>query len=234
MILRRPFTVIEVIIALSLASLIMTTLTYFYMQIQQINTKTEKSLEQAYQIAYLQSRLSGVIPKAVAENNAKNDFLFFTSTDAGADVMKQGMPSLVFTYDNGTDMNKSLSNNVVGRLFLDNERRLVLATWPSFKRWKEGSLPPIKKEILLDNVDSLSFSFYIAPNVERIKVVGSQERTQKKKMANAEPPNSWTKEWKFEYYELPAIVKISIVRDGKTIPFTFPLPNSNKVPYYYR
>lgn len=232
--IKHPFTLIEVIIAMSLTAVILTTLTYFYMQIQEINTKAEKSLQNVYQIAYLQNRLAAVLPKAIAENNAKNDFLFFTTDNANSDTIKQGTSSLIFTYDNGTDMNKSLSNNVVGRLFLDNNKRLILATWPSYIRWKEGTNPTMKKEVLLENVDDLSFSFFVANNVDRGKVVGSQEKNQKKKIAKPEPPNTWIKDWRFEFYELPAIMRVQIVKNGRTIPFTFPLPNSSKVLYYYQ
>lgn len=231
---KRPFTLIEIIISLGLTALVLTTLTYFFMQMQEINAKAEKTLERVFQIAYLQSRLSNVIPKAIAENTPKKDFIFYTTNESNSEMIKSGTASLVFTYDNGMDLNKSISNNVLGRLFVDNEKKLVLATWPSFVRWKEGTMPPMKKEILSENIDDLNFDFFVAPDVDRSKVVGSQDSVQKKKIAHPEPPGTWLKGWRAEYYELPAIMRVNVVKEGKPISFTFPLPNSNKVLFYYQ
>lgn len=228
---KRLFTLIEVLIALGLTSIIMSTLTYFYFQIQAINTKTEKSLKNLYELSYLENRLTEVLPKAISENSPKKDFYFFTS-EASSEYIKPGSTSLVFMYDNGIDINKALSNNTLGRLFVDNKRRLILATWPSPKRWKEGSTPFMIKEILADNIDSISFSFFVAPSLDRSRVSPQNDSSKKKKLFAAEPPLSWVNEWKNEYYELPAMMKMNIQRPNENIEFIFPLPNSTKTIYY--
>ncbi|MFA6916039.1 MAG: hypothetical protein WC222_06560 [Parachlamydiales bacterium] len=228
---RRFFTLIEVLIALGLTSIIMSTLTYFYFQIQSINTKTEKSLKKLYELSYLENRLSEVIPKALAENTPKKDFYFYTS-ELNSEYIKQGSPSLVFMYDNGIDINKALSNNTLGRLFVDNKRRLILATWPSPKRWKEGSSPIVVKEVLAENVDSISFKFFVAPDIDRNKVPQSVEGNKKKQQSRPEPHLAWISEWKNEFNELPAIMKISLQRGPENIEYSFPLPNSTKTIFY--
>jgi len=229
---RRLFTLIEVIIALSLTAIVMTSLTYFYMQIQEINNKTENSLREIYRFSYLESRLANVIPKAISECSPKNDFAFFTTLGNSSEYFKHGTSNLIFTYDNGIDLNKQFSNHVLARLFLDNQNRLVLATWPSFKRWKAGTNPPMKKEILLENVDNLTFSFFIPPTMDRTRVIKISENVKKKKLFIPGPAGSWVTDWKSEYYELPAMMKVQIQTKGENMVFTFPLPNSNNVIFY--
>lgn len=228
---RRFFTLIEVLIALGLTTLIMSTLTYFYFQIQTINNKTEQSLKKLYGLSYLENRLMEVIPKALAENSSKNEFFFYT-TDVNNELSKPGSPSLVFMYDNGIDINKALSNNTLGKLFVSTKGELILATLPSPKRWKEGTPPPMIKEVLIDNVESISLSFFVAPAMERGRVSKISSAVEKKKLYKPEPPLTWIKDWKYEFYELPAMMKLIIQRPNEKIEYTFPLPNSTRTLYY--
>lgn len=234
---KRTFTFIEVIIALSLTAVLMTALSYFYLQIQDINTRTEKSLRELYQLSYLEMRLAMILPKALAENDPKRNFAFFSTTE-GNEVIKEGSTSLIFTYNNGISLNRQFASHVLGRLFLDTQNRLVLATWPVPKRWKEGKTPEIKKEILLENVQSLSFSFFVAPSADRTKVVEISESVKNKKVYTPSPPGTWIPEWKYDYYELPAMLKINIKlissngSPSEELTFTYPLPNSTNVMFY--
>lgn len=235
---RRIFTLVEVIIALSLTAVVMTALSYFYLQVQEINTRTEKALRNLYQLSYLEMRLATVLPKALSETDPKNNFFFFTSLE-GNEVIKQGTSSLIFSYNNGINLNRQFASHVLGRLFLDTQNRLILATWPIPKRWKEGASPEMKKEILMEDVESLSFSFFVALAADRSKVVEIKDKVKDKKIFTPSPPGAWIQEWKFEYYELPAILRIHIKKNSspsqekkEEITFTFPLPNSNNVIMY--
>ena len=55
---------------------------------------------------------------------------------------------------------------MIGRLFVDHDNRLILATWPSISRYSSPS-PPMRKEVLLEGVENISFAFYLAPKVTK-------------------------------------------------------------------
>jgi hypothetical protein len=236
---QRPFSMLEAVIALGLTAMLMTMLSYFYLQMDQITYLTEQSLRKLYQLAYVENRLATVLPKAVAENTARKDFFFFTTSDTNKELFSEGT-SLIFTYDNGIDLEKRFSNHVLGRLFVDPQQRLVLATWPSPMIWKEDTPPPIKKEILLENVEKLRFAFFVAPDVDRIKLGLASQEVKERQIYTPEP-SSWIPEWRYQYYQLPAIISIDILQHTgdlkstslpREIHFEFPLPNSPQAIFY--
>ena len=159
------FTLIEALIALVWTSILLSTLTFFYFQMSELNRKTEILQKSSFKWRYIENRLSQIFPKAAAANTIYKDFFFFTVLDPGGELTLQGSPiSLIFTYDNGADKKKELSNHVVGRLFLGSNKNLILATWPSPKRWEEGATPPMKLEVLMDDVDALKMEFFVPPD----------------------------------------------------------------------
>lgn len=235
---RRPFTLIEALLSLGLTAVLMTLLSYFYLQFSQIDSLEERAVRNLYQLSYVENRLATVLPRAVAENTAKKDFLFFTCMDSGGGLFKEGTMSLIFAYDNGICLDKLFSNHVLGRLFVDRQGNLVLATWPSPVRWKEGRLPPVKKEYLLDNVEGLKLSFYVAPEVDRSKVAKVSPKTKERQQFSPQPPGSWITAWSANYYQLPPIVRIDLKLRSQPgggpqeVHFAFPLPNSTSVIFY--
>jgi hypothetical protein len=164
-IIRRQYvTLLETLIAVAWTTLILSTLSYFYSQIDSLNNQTEELQRQSFKLRYVESRLAKILPNVVALNKAKKDFYFFTVSDASG-LFKPGSPgTLFFTYDNGVDLNKSLSSYVLGRLYLDEQGRFCLATWPAPSNWVEGVNPPMKNEVLLEGVESLKISFFVPPN----------------------------------------------------------------------
>lgn len=229
---KRFATLLETLIALSLAMLILTTLTYFYRQITTLNRKGEEMQEMGFKMRYLENRLSAILPNAVSETDEKKDFFFF-STASQPPFTMPGSPTLIFTYDNGTKLDKLFSNNVLGRLYLDSEGRFCLTSWPSPKRWTDGINPPIKKEILLEGVRELQISFFVAPEKE-----WQLEKSPPKKEEGQEslpalvkptPAGSWLPSWSFDYHQLPALVKLQVTLNNGTVRlFVFPLPKSQR------
>jgi hypothetical protein len=227
------------VIALGLTSILMAVLSYFYWELSTIDSRTDKAVHSLYELAYVESRLATVLPQAISENSPKSDFFFFTTNTDSSGLVKG--TSLFFTYDNGVDLDKQLSNHVLGRLFVDSKDRLVLATWPSPTRWKEGSMPPMKRETLLENVSEIGFDFFVAPAIDRGEVIQPTNQAKARQIANAQPPGGWTKEWKTEYYQLPPLVKLTLKwsdpqqKTGakeRPLTFSFPLPNSTQVIFY--
>ena len=97
---RRPFTLVEVLIAFSLAAVLISTLMNIYWQVSVIHRESDEVRRRAFEVRYLQSRLADVLPKAIApiaKGDKSLDFFFYTPVEIGA-----AGKSLVFSYDNGT------------------------------------------------------------------------------------------------------------------------------------
>ncbi len=215
---------IELLISMALTTLILSALMFFYRQIVYLNGKYDEAQRESFQLRFLENRLSDILPKAVPEKTSKKDFYFFSEPDTHG-TFKNNSPSLVFTFDNGVDIDKSFSNHVLGRIYLDPRGNLTLAMWPSPARWEEGDTPPMKKEILMENVSSLSFEFFIPPEKTEEPIPNDKKNAK----IEPQPRLTWVNRWQQNYKQLPAIVKVEIVRtvDKKERKFTYayPLPN---------
>jgi len=226
---RRHMTLLEVMIAMGLAVMVLTTLTYFYSDIDSLNREMERIQKESFHNLYVENRLSMILPRAVSERDSKKDFYFFTSTTPGG-FFKAGSTNLVFTFDNGVMLDKDFSNHVLARLYLDPQNRLCLATWPSPKRWNPVGLTSMKKEVLLENVEQLQFSFYVPPEKDRSKWGVASKPLEIK--------GPWVNEWRSEYKQLPTLIKVELVKkvgkEEKPMTFAFSLPNAEKFIIYSR
>lgn len=235
--LRHHFTFIELLIAMTLTAVILTVLFYFYRDIDWLNYDMEKSQKKAFQLAYLQNRLADVIPSIISPRTAEGDFFFFVSTDANG-LLKMGNPSLVFTYNFGANRDPQFANHVLGRLYLDSQNRLSLATLPSPARWGPSQILKVKNEVLMEDVESLSFKFYVPLHRERSlagnKAPKGESSKGKTQAIDIQPKDSWHSDWKSEYNQLPAMVKILVEVKNRDEPITFiyPIPMSDFVIVY--
>lgn len=227
---KRPMTLIEMIVALALTVIVLTTLTFFYRQVSEIDAQTEKVISDNFQLRYAETRLAEILPRTISASNQKHDFVFFSIEGDG--LAKPGSQSLIFTFDNQISLDKMFSNHVIGRIYLDTKGNLTLAYWPSPKRWERNHLPPMKKEILLENVDNLAFEFYIAP----VKEIAAEPKDDKKTSKgdkspppSPEPKGAWRKlPWQVEFQQLPAMIRVMVTlpKREKPMVFAFPLPNA--------
>jgi hypothetical protein len=223
----RAFTLLELIIAMSLTLIIMSTLMYFYSDLTKISMQTQQLNDKHFYWQYAGSRLAEILPKIVgpsAKNTGKEteDFRFYSIDESN--LTKAGSQSLVFAYDNGVSLDKLFSNVVIGRLYVDKNNQLTLAYWPAPSRWTEKTLPPMKKEILKQNVASISFEFFIAPDKSVEKKPGSSTSD-----LEPMPKGAWrTQAWQREFHSLPAMVKMSIKPLDNSLPvvYAFPLINN--------
>ena len=175
---RRSYvTLIELIIAAALTALVLTTLLFFYSQVGTIGRDLDKAKEENFKHRYAEARLSTVFPNIVSEKNNERDFVFFSFIDEGAG--KGGSQNLIFTFDNDISLDKGFSNHVIGRLFVDSKGRLILAYWPSPKRWIEGKTPDMKQEVLLTDVEDVSFDFFVPPDRKKESDAVPQESPPK-------------------------------------------------------
>ena len=221
---HRFQTLIEVVIAMVLTILILTTLTFFYQQIDFAGREIDIIEAENFKLRFLENRLSTILPKAVSKTDRLKDFVFFTASDE-AGLTKPGSTSLIFTYNDEIKLDKGYAYHVIGRLFLDPHNRLMLAYWPTPKWWKSNeSPPPPKKDVLLEGVESLSFSFFVPPDK------GEPEPAPKPKEGEEptiEPEKGWSGNWPQNYNRLPAMVKVTITLEGSKAQKSFIFPLSN-------
>lgn len=228
---KRFLTLIELLIAMALTTLVLSVLFYFYRDIDWLNQDMEKSQREAFRLSYVQSRLSDILPNIVSPRTEIEDFFFYVSHEGG-DLFKQGNPSLVFTYNFGANRNPQFANHVIGRLYLDPYNNFYLATLPSPKQWSPTSLE-MKKELLLENVESLAFKFYVPPEKDRSNMGNKAPKggyaKGKSLSTDIQPKNSWHTDWKNEYHQLPAMIKVILEIKNQNEPFifTYPLPSSD-------
>lgn len=177
------FTLLELLIGMGLAVLLLSTLSYFYLQVEMLNTEAERTQKESFELRHVENRLAKILPYTLSERELKKHFFFYTSQAEG--LLRT--PSLLFTFYNGVKLSSPFANDVLGRLYLDEEKKqLCLAIWPAPKRWENGIMPPMAKEILLDNVESLSFQFYVAPKKDRSKILEQKKTAQEKQREEGE------------------------------------------------
>lgn len=148
------FTLLEVLIALGLMLIILSTLMAAYLNIEKTTAWWQKEETALFEERFFIHRLLEVFSHLEEIDQTKT--FFFTLQN-----------SLIFSYDNGVSLDANLSGSVLGRLFLDPEGNLNLLTWPSRELWKEIKLPPFHREVLMKNVQELQFSFFISTEEEK-------------------------------------------------------------------
>lgn len=217
---KRHVTLLEVLIAMALLSILMVAIMGFYSQVESIHQEVTKTRKKAFYLLYAQHRLNDILPRAeIAFNN--DTYWFYTPPEEGE------FPSLVFVYDNDVDGNLLFANKVLSKLYvekIDGKNRLILATWPLPKRHPSANAP-MRKEVLLDGVTDLSFFFYRPPRREKEdRPIDPQEE---------EITNRWTTQWPIDLDKLPPIMKVVIGIEGEEpIQMSFVLPKSEETILY--
>lgn len=226
---KRPMTLLELVIALSLTMIILSTLTYFYHQLTTINAAMDKAQKESFQLRFVENRLASVLPRIVSAKDPQSEFHFFTAPNLTG-LFKEGSSSLVFVFDNCVQLNKEMAYHVIARLYLDQEGNLTLAKWPVQKRWKENETPPLHKEVLMQNVDSLAFDFFIPP-LKGAKAANGQAQPNGVEGIPADLRGRWVEEWPMQYRQLPAIVRLKLKTanfkgEEMAVSYAFPLPHA--------
>lgn len=117
-------------------------------------------------------------------------------------------------FDNGIDPDPAFSGSILGRIYLDQEKNLCLATWPLTKEknrvWR--------KEILFPHVNSFEFEF-----------LGDNRAIEHGTKENARPITgalSWKSNWAKAIHEVPGIIRLTLYEEGidQPIRYAFILP----------
>ena len=222
---KRHVTLLELLISMALTMVLLTILSDSFYEVKKSDRLMDEAQNESFQMRYVENRLSNVIPKAISPKDNSGDFHFFSDRQNDA-LFMQNSSSLVFTFDNCVKLNRNFTYHVIGRFYLDPEGNFTLALWPSKRRWKENEPPPMYREILLSNVEALDFSFFVAPE---------KGKTNEEKPATPDPDQplglegGWVQEWKGEFRQLPAIMKIILkLKGGETLIYAFPFPNAKQ------
>lgn len=172
---RRFMTMLELLIGMALTMALLSALTFFYQQITQMNAISEKTQKEIFHLQYAENRLSQVLTKALGESTSE---LKFYTAGSLSGILSDNNPSLVFQFETGTNLDNSLAVSAIARLFVDKQNRLCLATWPDPAEWSNiGETLKPRIEILLENVESIKFLFYVAPERDRSLVTGKNANT---------------------------------------------------------
>ncbi|MGK5594427.1 MAG: type II secretion system protein [Parachlamydiaceae bacterium] len=215
---KRPFTLIEVIVALILATLIMSSLLFYYFQMSQISVLNERASVEGFKLRYLQNRLSDLTLKLIQPDNATT--FFFTSTHEHLSLFLPGTANLIFSYRNDTTTDLALNGVVLARLYVDPEKKLTLMTWQDRSDWKEDSQPSFHQEILAEGVQELSMEFFVNAKTDLAQDQAASEELRLSK---------WLNHWRKEFKELPAIIRFKIVIDDQSVTYSLPLPHARVV-----
>lgn len=211
---KRPMTLVELMISMSLVAIVLTALGYFFRQVDDIGRRIDKIEEKSFKMRFIENRLASVFPRTY------KDGYFFTGGDVPG-VFASGLPNLILSFDNCVNLDKRYASEVLGRIYVNNEAQLCLAIWPAVKRWEEGVQPPVRNEVLMENVDSIAMEFFIPP------LRGKQLEGESK--IDPAVRGTWVTEWNKEYKELPAIIRLKINQD---LEYAFPLPHYGKPVIY--
>jgi hypothetical protein len=232
---KHPMTLIEVLVAFGILSILLAFIFGAYQQVSFLNSQTKKIQEDSFKKRYAQYRLGDVLPKIELERKEDGkkkktkDRQFFLSEESN-DLRQEG--SLVFSFERGYDIQPKFAGNVLAMIYLDDKEQLCMGIFPQPSDWKAGKTPPMRREVLLDRVEALSFEFYVPRKVGKI-VETKQITTGKNQL---EPQSGWLKEWSPNYIGLPAMIKIHITRraltndknDKEEITYAYTLPYSER------
>lgn len=223
---KRYVTLLETLIALSLLTVLLLIIFTFFKEMSTITNLTEVKQKESFKLRYVESRLAFFFERIVNENQSGRDFYFFAGpTPYG----QSSFASLVFTYDNKIRLDPTFSGDVLGRLYVDNQKNLCMATWPLHA---DDPSKHMQKEVLLENVTDLKFHLYAAPE----KLISRNFISAPVIDPNIPTRNHWyTDEWKMAFQEMPVIIEIDIAIGDNPVKkweFAFVLPSS-KFPIYY-
>lgn len=203
---RRSFmTLLETLIAVSLLSVLLVIVFGFFRELSVLTQMSEKVQKESFQLRYVETRLAFIFERIVNEKANDRTFYFYNQPP---NRNFSNSPSLVFTFDNEVRLNPHLSGDVLARLFVDLDHRLCLVTWPLHM---EQPHQYMQEEVLMENVVSLTFDFYAAPEKITNKKAtnpGNQQSTEQK---DTQPErDKWQTEWPKTHQQMPSIIKLEL------------------------
>lgn len=203
---KNNFTLLEVIISLSLITIIITFLFGFFSKVMKIEKIIEKKKLEILAINQTQIKLTQVFSN-VYQGDFINQKPFYTK-----DVKNPKGPVLYLSYDNKIDSDANFSLIVKAKLFIDNKKNLCLH---SFSRDENEKKP--REDILLKDVDKIEYNFLAKSDI----------KLKKHKLNNFSEKICSYNFWPKKAETLPFAIKIKIIKNKDSLDFAFFLPGSH-------
>ncbi|SCC90656.1 Uncharacterized protein SCG7086_BW_00070 [Chlamydiales bacterium SCGC AG-110-P3] len=210
---RRLFTLIEMLVAIGLSIMLLTSLLGIYQLLEYQAIRQRKIRESLFSERFLQYRFANGFARtegSVSDKKNEDEVVFYTSEGTSSVALGK---SLVFITDRGPDHYAEFSNKVLTRLYRDAEKNLCFAYWPIPSRWDSDDPPPMHKEVLFEGVTELDFEFYSPPDPEG-KVVGGDDPVKAGRDQVTPPFDQWLADWDIRYKQLPVMIRVYITRDS--------------------
>jgi len=190
---KRPLFLLEILISLSLLSILLSFLFTSIARSAEFETKIDRARKELLERQRLQTRLQDLFLSA--ENSS-----LYTKKLPGDEK-----ESLIAIFDNGIDPDPAFSGKVIARVYLDVDRNLSLAIWPHDPSEKKNRTRlSWRNEILLSEVDGFEFLFFgksIALPV------------------NAE--FAWESLWPSNRNKNPSMVRLRVQQNGNPLSYAF-------------
>ena len=211
---KRTITLVEMLITLALTAVLLTVALGLYAQSTQLQQQAAHLRNRNFEALYLQSRLAKLFSDLVIQRNQK-EYWFYTDDH-----------HFYFAFDNGMDKNPLFGDILIGELSIDENGGFSLTTWPDPYRTQESSAP-IRREILLDHVETVSYQFYRPPRRELLE--------WQQDMTGETPYAQWVDTWQLDDNALPAMIKVFVTRKEESTPlvFSYVIPNPKQNILYH-
>ncbi len=197
---------LEILISLSLLSILLSFLFTSIARSAEFETKIDRARKELLERQRLQTRLQDLFLSA--ENSS-----LYTKKLPGDEK-----ESLIAIFDNGIDPDPAFSGKVIARVYRDVDRNLSLAIWPHPVKKKNGTSLPWRNEILLSDIDAFEFLFLgkKAPDLP----------------VNAE--FAWESLWPSNRKENPSMVRLTIQQNGNPLSYAFFFSSPEPLVTYFK
>lgn len=205
---KVPFILIDVVIASILFAVLLAVIFGIFWRYSQVNQILVKQQQSCERLLIAQTRLQNLFTESVFQKNLNHYFYIEDSKSSGSS-------SIVFTFDNNIDSDEAFCCDVLGKIYLDEEK-LCLALWP---HENPAAVPPTQmhKEILLENISSLQIELFATPQSKK-------KKSDKEEIQVVE--GKWVSKWPIEYKRRPSLIKLICQRpSGEVLSFWFFIPN---------
>lgn len=212
---KRSFSLIEILISVTLLALLTSSLFYSYRKINFEKKEASHLLKPLLEERYADIKLFRFLSKAQFEQET----LFYTQDN-----------HLFFIFDHGAHKEPLLSGSVLGHLYWEKKTETIyLEVRPHPQSGKET---PFLTYEILPHVQDLSFNFYYPPTDPK-KIVDP------KTVGDTIPQIGWQEEWKKGYHVLPTFIKVLVKRplffkNRFPLEFTYTVEENNREINYLR
>jgi prepilin-type N-terminal cleavage/methylation domain-containing protein len=198
---RRSFTLIEVLVVLSLTAILLTVLFDFlkemgFQQQKVIVVKETLKTQQSFRLRFFEHFKAVVFEGGAPKGQEKEKRKYFRTVEL--DTAKG--PLLQFTFNNKVDPHPLFCGVVKAEIFLNLQKEMIFAVHSLKEDGKK------REEVLFRNVEALSFQFF-----DPVKKV-------------------WEQAWPQNKESLPSMVKIHFKQDSEMLQFAFFLADNEKIP----